>query len=445
MAKIVNKKFKKGAASFYIVAFSTLLLMIVAVSFATVIIQEVSRSSNDDLSQSAYDSALAGIEDAKVAYSNYRRCLAAGATQSASQPVDGSSVSCPEIIWWMNHPDCYMVGRILGKISKTSESEVVVGGETVTGSGGQTTTNQAYTCTQINTQLNDYRSTLSGNNRRQVIRGQIGEGATNDISIVRISWYSVRSDVTTKFANYVAGRVAFRPLRAATVATPSTVEVQMVQTAPTFNLKQFDEAILSGSDSKTNRATLYLVPTDSATLVNNNKYYINAHESGSNRVTAEQVAKTNNQSVLNKPFAVYCNPDSADEFYCTVDIEMPGAIGTSGNIRNNDTFMLSVSLPYQQPDTDFSIEFICSSGTTCGKAGGNTSGSDITASIKNSQISIDSTGRANDLYRRVETRLDSADTTFDSFFPFYALQIMGDGDYKTTKKLTVTSEYNFYF
>ena len=66
------RKFRKGAASFYIVAISTLILLIVAMSFAAVIIYEVTRTSNDDLSQSAYDSALAGVEDAKLAFYNYR-------------------------------------------------------------------------------------------------------------------------------------------------------------------------------------------------------------------------------------------------------------------------------------------------------------------------------------------------------------------------------------
>ena len=64
------KKFRTGAASFYIVAFSTLILVIIAASFATAIVSEVMRSSNDDLSQSAYDAALAGVEDAKLAFNN---------------------------------------------------------------------------------------------------------------------------------------------------------------------------------------------------------------------------------------------------------------------------------------------------------------------------------------------------------------------------------------
>ena len=73
--KRIQQRFKKGVASFYIVAFSTLILVIVSASFATVILSEVTRTANEDLSQSAYDSALAGVEDAKVALLKYHQCL----------------------------------------------------------------------------------------------------------------------------------------------------------------------------------------------------------------------------------------------------------------------------------------------------------------------------------------------------------------------------------
>ena len=70
----MKRRTKEGAASFYVVAFSTLVLMIIATSFAAIIISEVTRTMNDDLSQSAYDSAMAGIEDAKLAFYNYQNC-----------------------------------------------------------------------------------------------------------------------------------------------------------------------------------------------------------------------------------------------------------------------------------------------------------------------------------------------------------------------------------
>ena len=84
----INKKFKSGAASFYIVAFSTLILVIIAASFASAIIAEITRSSNSDLAQSAYDAALAGVEDAKAAFINYQNCMMAGGDSAVARRDD---------------------------------------------------------------------------------------------------------------------------------------------------------------------------------------------------------------------------------------------------------------------------------------------------------------------------------------------------------------------
>lgn len=434
---INSKKTRKGAASFYIVAFSTLILMIIATSFATVIISEISRSSNDDLSQSAYDAALAGIEDAKVAFSNYRRCVEAGAAAATSRPTGSYTGSCAEIRYWMEHPDCYMVGHILGKIPNSAEGEVMVGEQSVGGAGGTVTTNQAYTCVKLDLDLTDYRATLSSEKMSQVVRLGVNNGGTNSVNKIRIGWYSVRNDNAAglSYKNYNSG-VKFGSLASSNGASvPPTLEVQLVQTSTSFNMSDFDKT----TGNATDRATMYLVPSSSP-VSNTTDKYIGAYNSGRNVVTAAQVVKTNDRSILNKPFAVYCPTGTSEEFYCITEIELPDAIGGA---RSNDTFMLGLSLPYQRPDTDFSVTLICNGGNTCGGISGGSIGGDTAVQIKNSQISIDSTGRANDLYRRVETRLETSDTPFGFSSPYYALQILGNGT--TEKKMTVTSEYDFYF
>ena len=93
----MKRRIKEGAASFYVVALSTLILMIIATSFAAIIISEVTRTMNDDLSQSAYDSAMAGIEDAKLAFYNYQNCLAQQNGESG-----GMTSNCVGIIDSMN-------------------------------------------------------------------------------------------------------------------------------------------------------------------------------------------------------------------------------------------------------------------------------------------------------------------------------------------------------
>ena len=440
------KKAKKGAASFYIVAFSTLILVVIATSFALVIMSEVARTSNDDLSQSAYDSALAGVEDAKVAYSNYRRCAETGARASSAN-INSGSVTCADIMYWVEHPDCYTVGHILGKIPKGKEGEVTIGGVTKSNAGGETTTNQAYTCVMINTSLADYRATLDKSKRVQTIRAGVGNGPTNTVTKLKLSWYSVRNDVqltNSQYQNFDTNnnRVVFPAFRSTVASTPPTVELQLVQTRESFTLQQFDQV---GGTTQTNRGTLFLVPTwryQSAKVSGDN--YIGTYTgsngtNGVNRISKAQVVKTNDHSVMNKAFVVYCSTALQNDFYCSAEIELPDPIG--GLPRSNSTFMLSVSLPYQNPDTDFSVE-ICDASNRCG-ATAVSAGSNV--KISNSQIAIDSTGRANDLYRRVETRLETSDTTFNTEYPYYALEILNDPSSVTVKTMKAGVERGFYF
>lgn len=421
--KRIQQKFKKGVASFYIVAFSTLILVIVSASFATVILSEVTRTANEDLSQSAYDSALAGVEDAKLAFSRYRKCL-----QDISQSFDG--VPCTKIVEWMkNHDDCYMVPKILGKFGPDGTDgvgEVVISDMTTDGGA---VTEQAYTCVIMNTVLSDYKSSLSSNNQTRVIKVKMDQnGNANDIEKIRLNWYSTDNDTEPIFSNYrrLEGddkwRVVFDTLDSSVssvaAAAPPTLELQIVQTASSFTLDQ----LMSSSDgNSTDRATLYFVPTDQTVPSGENDTFVSIHNNGTNYVGAGLVANTNNPAVLNKPFLTRCVYDKINEFACSVDIELPAPLGLGGN-RNNDTFMLMLGLPYGQPDTDFSLEFICKGTSPCPKV--DREGVSESIAFLDMQVLVDSTGRANDLYRRVETRLDLSGSATP--YPYYALQLFGD-------------------
>ncbi len=449
--KRLRNKFKKGAASFYIVAFSTLILVIIAASFAAIIISEITRTSNDDLAQSAYDSALAGVEDAKLAFYNYRSCKNSGAT--AVELNNDGELSCGEIIWLFEESDdCDMVGRVLGRsanidgVQAQLGDNMDVGGEVLIQESSTAGNNmqQAYTCVKVETLLGDYRSSLSSANQVRVIKANFGEGiSASDIDKIKISWFSDSNGTSYRYNNFQSNKVVFPSLTIKPAAAPPTISVAMIQTAGTFNLSDFETTV----GSQTDRGMVYLVPTKSSssasTSVENN--YIGAYNGTSNSIGSQSFLKSNDKTAKNLPYAVYCPENSGAEFACETTISLPEPVG--GN-RNDDTFVFIVSLPYGKPDTSFSLQFLCRDGKNCGtqtvvaEDGTVTEEPTNIASLEGVQIGVDSTGRANDLFRRVEVRLEGSDAS--SLSVLGPIELLGDGKSVLLEKdYAVTTEYNF--
>ena len=448
-----------GAASFYIVAFATLLLTIVALGFAALVISEARRTLDSDLSQSAYDSALAGVEDAKLAILNYQSCINQG---YGSEPItfDGK-VTCGEIVYYMNHPDCDMVGHILGRIKEGDPVTDTNGGEEVAvqeqyGSNSKNDMQQAYTCVEITSNLSDYRATLTSDNNSHIVPIVIDD--PNEVKSIRVSWYSDTDGTTFKYNNVLSNNaVSFPKLTASQVSTPPAVSVELIQTAVSFdiNASSFNISNMTNATSgSTNHGTLYFVPTNKAigtshdymtksgTKTNSKSEAMSYNIANINKENTISMtdkvnfATSNDKTSKNVPITLYCPENSGNEFACSVTIELPQPnVGTDGNTaRNSDTFMLILTVPYGQPDTDFAVE-LCDD-STCSKRNNVAEGTDNgIIDFTSAQYRIDSTGRANDLYRRVETRMEN----LDSYFPMsaYAIQLTGEGQV-LTKNITTT-------
>ncbi len=423
----MRKKFKKGAASFYIVAFSTLILVIIAASFAAIIVSEITRTSNDDLAQSAYDSALAGVEDAKLAFYSYQSCL-----------KDSSLENCEQIINWMKNPDCDMVGHILGRVGDEG-GEVLIQEETTFGNNMA----QAYTCVKLQTSLADYTATLSSSNPTKVVRAKFDGVEARQIDNVKISWFADADGSKYNYTNFGSKGVVFPSLVGTKAATPPTISIGMVQTAGSFSLDQFE--ITSGD--RTNRGMLYLVPTGAKTSASTNidGNYLGAYDGNRNFINQNGFLKSNNKTTKNLPYAVYCDPNGGSDFACEATIKLPKPVGGE---RNNDTFIFVVSIPYGKPSTDFALEFFCGDGTVCSTQtvvaddGTVIEEGDTRAYLDGVQVGVDSTGRANDLFRRVEARLEGDSTT--DFSMMGAIELLGDGNSTLLEKdYAVTKEYNF--
>ncbi len=422
------KKFRSGAASFYMIAFSTLILLILAVSFAAVIVSEIERTSNDDLSQSAYDSALAGIEDAKLAYHSYLECRAAGA----------SSNECKAVVALVDtaNPKCSMVGEILGRTGADEEVLIEDSRE-----GVSNNMQQAYTCVKLRTILNDYRATLTSAESTRVIKVKFANDVkADDIETMKLSWYIPEESNGYYYTNFIGGGAAFPKIGSYLTATPPTVSLALVQTAKEFTLGDFSQT----SANRTNLGMMYFVPSGSSATASSsstsNEFgaYKGVFISGKgNYVSKSEVVKSNDKKTKNTPYAVYCPANSGEEFACSVTVELPKPFvevgDEAGGKRNDDTFMFVVSLPYGRPDTDFSLEFFCKENQLCASdvamVDGTTEYEEIEnrASLDGVQVQIDSTGRANDLYRRIETRMESSgDESYLSLMG--PLQLLGSGN-----------------
>ena len=449
-----RRGYKKGAASFYVVAFSTLILLIIVTSFTALVIAQITRSSNAELSQSAYDSALAGVEDAKLALYDYRSCIANGAT--AKEPNDDGALNCDEIVYLMENDDsCDKVAFILGRLPYTTDSanaggEVLIQEES-SENGSANNMSQAYTCTKIQTVLKDYRSTLSSSNQMKVIKVKLDDSvAAKDIETMRISWGADLGQAQLNYSNFNDGGVSFAPSGLAP-ANPPTIAVTLLQSAEQFNLS--DYYITNMDEGQTNRGTVFLVPTDNelaATVGGNNNQnkeenYVRSYSNGVNRIEKKAFLKSNDRTYQNKPYGVFCDRQNAlsSEFVCSTILELPEPVGGS---RSDDNFFVAVMLPYGKPVTDFALEFFCREGVRCGEMTENGEQTNQ-ASLRGMQIGVDSTGRANDLFRRVETRLESSNEGALSLMGPLALfgDDTNDGNSSEVlnKDFSVICEYNF--
>lgn len=431
-----KQKFKKGATSIYVVVIATLLFSVVTVSFIRIIINETNKTTSDELAQSAYDSALAGVEDAKVALKQYYECVDAGDAlegedldrcnrvkdniNNGFRSIDITDQSDPLYGY------CDAVSQALGRYSSTGGAGEVLIKEEYDSTINEDHIVQAYTCVTVDNSPSDYRSTLGANDTIRVI--PLKTENPNGVTGIRISWYT-EDDGPFNNLNY-GNKNNFISLSSGSTPTPPTLSAQIVQTAKTFTIGQFDNS----EGDKTNRGTVFLVPDSPKT----NPF---------THVSADIVVKSNNHDYgradHNEPQKINCQSGLSDSFACVASIELPDPVPNGSDAeRNADTFFLVLTLPYGQPTTTFSVQ-LCTDEAEAGGTQGHergdcrkTNGDSATADFKDVQIAVDSTGRANDMYSRVEARVEFRDIYFP--FPEFAIQATGSDEDAIKKNFYVT-------
>lgn len=412
MKRLCSKSERQGVASLYVVVFATILFGVITLSFTRIILSEVEQSVDDDLSQSAYDAALAGVEDAKVAVNRYYRCLATNSNANACNTInvfDTSDTNCE---------DGFPLAKILHDVY---DGEVKIQ-ESHGGASGETAADQAYTCVIISDVTQDYRGVLTSDTRTKVV--PIGVNATGGTSSdlldqvvkVRFSWYSELNQGSNNSSN----NNSFKNLRNdnkldnySNKTTPPTIQLNFIKTGSSINLSDFRT---ENNTSTTVDSTMVFIPAKSGSN-GNNPLRLNVNDTTvKSNGNATKNSGSDGDNNVHSPYMLQCT--SQQEFACVVDLEVDSVLG------NGDNAFLVVSLPYGDSLTDFSVALLDSSGTPI--------------NFQGVQVNVDSTGRTNQLLRRVETRLDPADLYFP--YPQFALETTdGDDEDSICKYFWITS------
>jgi len=377
-----QQKTKQGMASIYVVVFVTMLIGVITLSFLRIMLSETGRTEKSTLSDSALNSAMAGVEDAKSVLMAYHNCPDVGggaACDRARDAIQNAKNSTDE---------CDFGSDVKG--------ESTVGIDDGTGS----ISDQAYTCVNISITGN-YKGALTPDRPVLVVPMRIADSSKiGDIDGVQLSWKSHNNggmaQVGTIDANYTNGvnniqnngvlgqsGVIYDGGSDERIAQ-NGLKVSLIQSGSAYDINTF----YSSTGNTTDRGTLMLLPA-----VN-----------GKTEVAADEFVKSADKT-YNSPIGVNCSADTQGE--CGVKLKFPNP---STGARIEDNFFLVISSVYSEPLVDDITV------TMFDKSGNNVDFFDV-------QPVVDSTGRAGDIVRRVEVRLNP---DYAALVPLAELTVDGD-------------------
>ena len=354
---------EKGVTSLIIVIFSALLMSVLTVSFITIMVREAGRAADDEMSQSAYDSAMAGVEDAKRVI---LACRNAGGIGAACSAIDDQK--------------CNTVAAA-GIAGNVSDTETLI--QSTTGPDGGAVLNQAYTCVKIQMNTPDYTLTNAemSPGRSQVVALR---GASN-FNRIKIEW-QLRSDNN-------GADPSLSPVGRCSVATnlsdafcksgewgsyPAVMRLQAITPTANFNLSDLDK--------KDSTATVFLYPSTVSAAVDTKEFTRYAESNGEGG------------GITNWPFRARCISEFVSSYGCSAEIDLPREVEAGSRVS-----LLRLTALYRSASVRLSLY----NGTT-------------PVDFDGVQPAVDSTGRAGDIFRRVYARLSMTD---QHTYPEYAVDL----------------------
>ena len=385
MKTISTKKYQAGAVSLFVVIFATLLITVVTVSFLRLMINDQSQASNNDLSQSAYDSAQAGVEDAKRVLIRYQKICS-----------EQGQAACDQLALQINAADCnaaLRIGDVIGSDDVNGGDGAKTGEILVQQTTGDSALDQAYTCVVIQLLTDDYLGSISSGTSKLVpLMGKNKDGTT-DFNTVTVEWFSSEDIGSAASGTYnvslasAADIANGQPLLGQSswpTNRPGILRTQLMQFGANSTLSSFDTTTDNGGVTESNANTLFLYPTSAAT---SSSQSFTGKDLRKNSPTADVPADQKSDT----PLPVHCESSlAAGGYACKMTLTLPDPVG-----RGSRTAFLRLTSYYN--DSHFRV--------TLSKSG-------LTTQFNAVQPIIDSTGRANTLFRRVADRVDLIDTSF---------------------------------
>ncbi len=364
---------QRGAVSIFVVIFAALLIVMTATAFVRIMLQDQMQATKDDLSRSALDSANAGVEDAKRLLVKFNK-----------ECVQAAGPNCGTWRNALNGEDCDALHTVLGLGASGSETAV----------GSDSSLQQAYTCVTVELDTIDYVGSLAPGVSQFIRLKGVG-----DFTQVKIDWYSKDNLQASNVSTIRLDADPARPDLAARSSwpanTPSVLRAQFMQFGASYALSSLDA---SDPANDNNASTIFMMPvTDS-------------------RLRVPLTTLNFNSAAYASPLQpVRCYADfttsSNDPYACSVTIgagDPDDSANPSATVRREDAY-LRLNAPYNDT-THYRIQLLDASGGVVRFAG--------------VQPRVDSTGRANDLFRRIVSRIEPVGNDF----PFVegALDVTGD-------------------
>lgn len=369
-----NKNFKKGGVSIFIVIVVGVLVSIMSASFLRLMFRDQEQASKLDLSQSAYDSAQAGVEDAK----RFLRIFRAACGPSGTGIFEGVTHNCNAMRDAIRNESCYTLAT--AGIGNPNGETII---QTTSGAGGASndaSLNQAYTCVKLRMNTADFLGRTNDGSPSVInLRG------TTAFDRVRIRWHS-RENMTN------GNNIALDSLSNPSVRPRIDSRNWRNQNRPAILKAQFYGYVpgVGGSssimdtpypDDGNGASEMLFYPTNSTSALSSNVSNmptVRRNESSSQATTDYTFTRCSDRMDAN-----------SNAYACETTVN----IGRSVDPRD----VLYLRLTPLMNDSNFRVELL----------NGNT-----VVDFAGVQPRVDSTGRANTQLRRVESRIGFNDTSF---------------------------------